>query len=249
MVSDQYNSNSIHASHRNKRYYWLFTLTFLFFGGLVAAVTSFVNYKIQYTNIEKEITRKYEVEKSTKYELLHNFLQNAQNIVAALSTSELTLKYLRTGNDQERDNLNQMLVTTTTANSSFLQLRYLDASGNEIVRVEREKGTGQAVIVSEINLQNKKNRYYFKEASILPSNQFWHSNFDLNMEYGEIEVPIQPTFRIATPVFYDNKFSGLIIVNMSINSLLSTLGASSDFDVYIVDRDGEFIVHPDQKNS
>ncbi len=248
-MSEYSEKNEVNLPSRSRRYYWIFTFFFLFFGGLVAAITSFVNYNIQYTNIGKEITQKFEQEKAFKHELLHNFLQNSQNMVVALANSEITHHYLQTGDKQQRNTLKQMLVTTTASNSSFLQLRYIDASGTEIVRIDREKGSGQVIVVAENKLQNKKNRYYFREASLLPAGQFWHSNFDLNMEHGQIEFPIQPTFRIATPVFHDNKFSGLIIVNMSINSLLSILGASTDFEIYIIDKEGEFIIHPDNENS
>ncbi|RTR38005.1 diguanylate cyclase [Shewanella canadensis] len=237
-------SSNSSTSIIRRRYYWIFTLFFLLFGTLVAVITSLINYNIQYTNIESEIREKVAAEKAVKYELLNEFMQHAENVVGAIATSELTLKYLSSNSSDARYNLNHLLLAATVSNDSFMQLRFIESSGMEAVRVDRTKGEDMPVIVAEEKLQNKKERYYFREAAHLSEGAYWHSHFDLNMEHGQIEMPIRPTFRIATPVFSQNQFSGLIVANISIDTLLSTLGASSDFDVYIIDKDGEFILHP-----
>lgn len=241
------NSSNFTTSIIRRRYYWLFTLFtlfFLLFGTLVAVITSLINYNIQYTNIESEIREKLAAEKAIKYDLLNEFMLHAENVVGAIATSELTLKYLTSNSADARYNLNHLLLAATESNDSFMQLRFIESSGLEAVRVDRIKGADAPIIVAENKLQNKKERYYFKEAAHLAKGTYWHSNFDLNMEHGQIEMPIRPTFRIATPVFSQNQFSGLIVANISIDRLLSTLGASSDFDLYIIDKDGEFILHP-----
>ncbi len=232
-----------------KRYYWTFTLFFLLFGSLVAVITSLINYNIQYTNVEKEIDAKFEAEKSFKYELLHEFLQHAENVVGAISVSELTVKYVSSGDSGDRGNLNQLLLAAVASNISFVQLRYIDAFGMESVRIDRDKKLDHPIVASPEKLQDKRGRYYFKDAALLPPGQFWYSNFDLNVEHGQIELPIRPTFRIATPVFVEGRFAGLIIANISIDTLLSMLGSSTSFDVYIVDKEGEFILHPEPRQA
>lgn len=237
-------SSNFSTSLIRRRYYWVFTLFFLLFGSLVAVITSLINYNIQYTNIESEIREKVTAEKAIKLDLLNEFMQHAENVVGAIAASELTLKYLSSNSSDARHNLNHLLLAATKSNDSFMQLRFIESSGMEVVRVDRIKGEDMPVIIPKPLLQNKQDRYYFREAAQLPEGTYWHSNFDLNMEHGQIEMPIRPTFRIATPVFSQNQFSGLIIANISIDTLLSTLGASSDFDVYILDKEGEFILHP-----
>ena len=236
-------------SSRKAKYYWTFTLFFLMFGGLVAAITLIVNYNIQYTNVEKEIQIRFVFEKQLKHEFLNNFLKHVENVVGAIAVSELTTEFSRSGGQIDRFNLNELLLAETASNASFMQLRFIDASGMEAARVDRLKGLDRPVVIAEEDLQNKKDRYYFKEASRLPPGQFWHSNFDLNIEHGKIEIPIRPTHRIATSVFSENKLAGLIIANISIDELLSTLGASSNFDIFIIDQEGEFILHPDPQKS
>ncbi|WP_299794378.1 diguanylate cyclase [uncultured Shewanella sp.] len=243
-MKDIFGFKNLSSSTVGKRYYWLFTLFFLLFGSLVAVITSLINYNIQYTNIESEIREKVAAEKAIKYELLSEFIQHAQNVVRAIAGSEFTHRYVSTGSAESHHNLNLLLHAATVSNNAFMQLRFIDSTGMESVRVERIEGLDMPLIIDKKRLQNKRDRYYFKEAALLSEGEYWHSKFDLNMEHGRIEIPIRPTFRIATPVFSQNQFSGLIIANISIDTLLSTVGTSSDFDIYIIDREGEFILHP-----
>ncbi len=243
-MKPRFDSSNFSISLIRRRYYWIFTLFFLLFGSLVAIVTSLINYNIQYTNIESELREKITVEKTVKYALLKEFMQHAENVVGAIANSDLTIKYVTTNSQNAHDNLNQFLLAATVSNESFMQLRFIDSSGMESVRIDRIKGADTPAIVAENELQNKKGRYYFEEAARLSKGMYWHSNLDLNIEHGQIEMPIRPTFRIATPVFSDYQFSGFIVANISIESLLSALSASSDFDIYIIDKEGEFILHP-----
>ncbi|QFU22848.1 diguanylate cyclase [Shewanella eurypsychrophilus] len=243
-MKPRFDSSNFSISLIRRRYYWIFTLFFLLFGSLVAIVTSLINYNIQYTNIESELREKITVEKTVKYALLKEFMQHAENVVGAIANSDLTIKYVTTNSQNAHDNLNQLLLAATVSNDSFMQLRFIDSSGMESVRIDRIKGADTPAIVAENELQNKKDRYYFDEAARLSKGMYWHSNLDLNIEHGQIEMPIRPTFRIATPVFSDDQFSGFIVANISIESLLSALSASSDFDIYIIDKEGEFILHP-----
>ena len=81
-----------------------------------------------------------------------------------------------------------------------MQLRYLDENGMEIVRIDRDSDKSIAYLVSKNKLQNKRERYYFKESENLKIGEFWYSKLDLNVEHGKIEEPLKPVLRIATPV-------------------------------------------------
>lgn len=92
------------------------------------------------------------------------------------------------------------------------QLRFLDESGFEIIRINFNRG--KPFIVSKEKLQSKQHRYYFREAFSLNREEVYTSPFDLNMEYNEIEVPLKPMIRFATPVFdYKERKIGVIILN------------------------------------
>ncbi|MEW8341985.1 MAG: sensor domain-containing diguanylate cyclase [Candidatus Thiodiazotropha taylori] len=104
----------------------------------------------------------------------------------------------------------------------YMQIRYLNNQGMEIVRINN--GADEPEIVPRFELQNKQNRYYFKEAVKLDQGAIYISPLDLNVEKGVIEQPIKPTIRFATPVVdgYGEK-RGVLIVNYDPNEILQRI--------------------------
>jgi|GEM_PF-2338657 len=96
----------------------------------------------------------------------------------------------------------------------YMQLRYIDANGQEQIRIDRHGN--EALTIPEANLQNKSSRDYFLDSNNLNLGQIYVSQLDLNVENGEVQVPWQPTLRIATPVFdEDGSRAGVVVLNIS----------------------------------
>ena len=92
------------------------------------------------------------------------------------------------------------------------QIRYLDDKGFERVRINFNNG--KPSIVPPDRLQNKRDRYYFKDTFELDKGEIFVSPLDLNIEHGRIEQPIKPMIRFGTPVFSakgDKK--GIVLLN------------------------------------
>lgn len=107
------------------------------------------------------------------------------------------------------------------------QVRLLDASGHEIVRVNLRDG--QAEIVGADQLQSKADRDYFARTAQLEAGAIFVSALDLNVENGEVESPWKPTVRLATPVFgSDGTRRGVVVLNYLCSSLLSRFRRLSD---------------------
>jgi len=122
----------------------------------------------------------------------------------------------------------------------FDQIRYLDAEGNEIVRVDYSPDG--AFVIPKDQLQNKKDRYYFQQTISLNENQIYISNLDLNMEKGAIEMPINPVIRLARPFFDQNGVKkGIVILNYSASDVLTqiaSVASSSSGEVFFLNNDG-----------
>lgn len=119
------------------------------------------------------------------------------------------------------------------------QIRYLDADGNELIRVDYdEKGS---VIAPKEKLQNKRDRYYFQQTIQMDKGQIYLSPMDLNIENGAIELPINPVIRLAKPVFDANgEKKGIVILNYSASDVLTQIDsiASGSFgEVYLLNKD------------
>ena len=92
------------------------------------------------------------------------------------------------------------------------QVRLLDASGQEIVRVNFNDGKPQ--VIEATQLQDKSRRYYFQEAIRLESGQVYISPLDLNIEDGEVQQPYKPMMRFATPIFDQaGNRQGIVVLN------------------------------------
>ncbi|MEM9538005.1 MAG: PAS domain S-box protein [Cyanobacteria bacterium P01_E01_bin.42] len=106
--------------------------------------------------------------------------------------------------------------------SFYDQVRFLDKKGTEIVRVNWNEG--KPLIVPIDKLQNKQNRYYFRETFQLDANEIFISPFDLNVEQGEIEQPLKPMIRFGMPVLDRNGTKqGIVLINYLGRSILTKL--------------------------
>ncbi|WP_421902699.1 PAS domain S-box protein [Maridesulfovibrio sp.] len=126
----------------------------------------------------------------------------------------------------------------------FDKIRIIDTAGKEILRVNY--GKNGAYRVAEEELQDKSDRYYFKEAIRLGPEEFYSSTFDLNMENGKVEDPIKPMIRAATPLFdARGARSGLLVVNFLGQSVLDSLGHNfleSHGEFMFLNQDGLYLL-------
>lgn len=134
------------------------------------------------------------------------------------------------------------------SSADIAQIRFIGAAdnGRELVRVERR--FGNINVVDGADLQSKGDREYFRVVSQFSPNAIYTSNIELNREFGEIQTPIWPTYRVAMPVFSgEGDFFGAVIINIDATSLLDSLSENlnAGMQFYLMNERGDFIVHPE----
>jgi signal transduction histidine kinase len=126
------------------------------------------------------------------------------------------------------------------------QIRYLDRQGNEAVRINYNDG--RPAIVPPQELQPKASRYYFAQAMLLEQGEVFTSPFDLNIEHGQIEQPLKPVIRFATPVFDAQGVKrGILILNYLgavLLNKLSEVSVGESGQVWLLNREGFFLRGP-----
>ena len=134
-------------------------------------------------------------------------------------------------------------VLFTRQRGLYDQIRYLDETGAEIVRVNQNEGNPAAVSGDE--LQAKGTRYYFGATMALAPGETFVSPFDLNVEHGEVERPLKPVIRFATPVLdRRDRRRGILVLNYLGSRLLRMLSETSSAahgPVMLLDQDGFWI--------
>lgn len=127
------------------------------------------------------------------------------------------------------------------------QMRWLDVTGQEQVRVDLVDGRPQ--VASGAQLQNKADRYYFSETMRLEPGQVYISRLDLNVARDKVSVPHQPSLRLAMPLA-DGKGGkhGMMVLNFQATTMISQLKAAipNVLDrLMLLNAEGHFIVAPD----
>ena len=99
------------------------------------------------------------------------------------------------------------------------QIRFIDTTGMERIRVNWTPSDGAKVVPAE-QLQNKGDRYYFSNG-MRDNYQRYASKLDLNIEHGEIEIPFKPMVRLTAQVFdREGNKQGLLVLNYLAKKML-----------------------------
>ena len=177
------------------------------------------------------------------------FLANAHSDILFLSQAGGIRDYLQATNSGDTDNIARAITKLETGISAFArnhpiydQIRYLDVTGQEIMRVNLTQDGYSAV--AQDNLQNKADRYYFQNSIDLASGEVYISPLDLNVEQGQIETPHKPMLRFSAPVYAGDQIAGVIVTNVLAEEFLTPLG-SGEAPALLVDADGYYLYHPD----
>ncbi len=230
-------------AHPKISYRIYFIILFLIFGLLIALLTSVINYNLDVRSIQAELDNKADSELARKRQQLFLFTERLEGYVTSLRNSPLLLDYILQPDAENREVANQLFYALSNSNPSLMQVRYLDAQGMEKIRIDWNLGRQWPEIVKEQNLQDKSQRYYFIEASQIPANTFWHSRLDLNVEHKKIEIPYKPVLRIASPVYVNQQFQGIVIINVHAKGFLGKFTDSPFFNIVLADHDGHYLKH------
>ncbi|WP_158970891.1 response regulator [Paraglaciecola sp. L3A3] len=235
--------------------------TTVILGGLIAVSLLIISYtsNLQSRNIAE--TKVLELEQSKSSVLKHTIevaLEHHHQTLQSLSDTPPIQAIIRARANNGIDPLNGdtleawrqrltiILKAFITNHTEYQQLRFIDAAGKEIVRVQRN-GNGQINEVTLNDLQNKADTAYVIETLKLKNRETYYSSVNLNREYGAIQLPHTPVLRIATPVFAaDETVSGVMVLNLSTEQLFA--GITSDINGTqrtIVDENGFYIKHLD----
>jgi signal transduction histidine kinase len=147
--------------------------------------------------------------------------------LAYLSTYPILRNAVDEGSPASIDELAKAFASFSSSKAIYDQLRWIDETGMERVRVDYVGG--KAVVIAEDQLQNKGKRYFFTDSFKLSPGEIFVSPLDLNIEHNAIEVPYKPMVRVATPVVdsQGNK-RGIVILNYYGRLLVDAFSEATD---------------------
>ncbi|MDT7041028.1 PAS domain S-box protein [Candidatus Nitronereus thalassa] len=147
-----------------------------------------------------------------------------------------------------------LFVEMLKAKPLYLQIRFIGVAdhGLELVKVERVGGT--ILVVPPSQLESKEHRDYFQETiTQQESTAPYISPITLTRQHNQIQSPYLPVMRVGLPVFseFTGELFGLIVVNVNMGLIFleRTSSLPSFQTLYIVNEDGEFLVHPNPEKT
>ncbi len=196
-----------------------FLLIYLPIVGVITLVVLF----LAHLDKQAELQRIDGVEKSHIEIAKSHIIQDVEGLdsdLRVIANLQLLRRFLNTGGPELREELEQFFLVFCKVKHRYDKIRYLDASGQEIIRINFNNG--KPSIVPQDKLQNKASRYFFQDAFGLNRGEIYVSPLDLNIEAGQVETPYKPTIRLGTPVFDSAGHKrGIILLNFLGDYLLT----------------------------
>lgn len=178
---------------------------------------------------------------------IHLALEEVTRDLLFLSSSQTLQETLHLTSTPAIERLEREFAAFSHSKTLYDQIRWIDETGMERVRVDYRGG--DAVVLRGEDLQNKGDRYFYTDTIELLPGQIFISPFDLNIEHGQIEQPLKPMVRVATPLTDQaGNPRGILILNyfgrLLINSF-DAAGAGVTDNIMLLNREGYFLRHPD----
>jgi methyl-accepting chemotaxis protein len=187
---------------------------------------------------------------------INTFPRSASNDILFLSKLFSLIETVDSGKSWENKlkDLKSSFLEFSKENTAYYQLRYINEFGDEIIKVEYDGENHY--IVPDNELQNKKDRGYFKESMKLDEDEVYISRLDLNIEHGVFENrgteedPVYvPVIRYATPFFnnYGEK-KGIIVSNIYADYFLEEIRRSGreGEQVFLINNEGYYLANSDR---
>ncbi|MGZ4955900.1 MAG: PAS domain S-box protein [Methylobacter sp.] len=130
--------------------------------------------------------------------------------------------WLERESPQDLARLSDDLLAFVKYRELYDQVRFLDETGRERVRIKWNQG--QPLIVPAKELRDRSDLYFVQQTLALDKDEIYISPFDLSIENNAIEQPIKPVIRFGTPVFdQQGQKRGMILLNYRGQRLIDRL--------------------------
>lgn len=216
----------------------------------LAAVMTALVYGYSSTEAERELDA-VAMREQTALELaaaqLAQTLQETVEDARLIADTPAVRDYLATPDPARRVRVEDLFSAFVRSKALNAQLRLLDATGFEVVRVNRAPEGARVVPAAE--LQDKSTRDYFVDAQALPPGRVHFSRLDLNVENGRIEHPPNPMLRLSMRMGAGAPNAAhVLVINLRGAMILKRMAAVLKADAreaWLLDHEGYWLMHPD----
>lgn len=168
---------------------------------------------------------------------------SVRNVMYLASDPELIAVSEKPPTVQNLKKLASSYIRFSLEHPTFFKIRWIDDQGMELL-VIRNIG-GRVDNVEHDELENKQDRYYFKESINLKPGEVYVSPMDLDIKHGKIIQPYLPVVRISTPVLdAKRRTHGVLVITLNAKDLLSRVNSNeghSRLEAMLLNKDGYWL--------
>ncbi len=222
----------------SRKKFTLMHASFFFLFGLILLISFFLfsNWMINKKGNEQFRTESY-LQMDGKERFITLYLSSLSRSLKSIAYNPYFMSYVV---DPTHENQAEFLfLTIMLEHDDFMQLRFIDKNGMEKLRYDRDRIGGYPY--KKEKLQDKSDRYYFKEAAKLPEGEIYSSKIDFNIENGKVVQPFVPVFRVSIPIYFKDELKGVLTINTFAKTIVSLFTASPIFKTTLFDTDGYLI--------
>lgn len=101
------------------RFYIQFAGFFLVFGIIVAIITSFINYNLKYSDIEKELSLKAHSESEFRRQYLSNYISRVELMLQSIALNDITSDFISSDSQHDRKRLTDLFFRLYTQTATL----------------------------------------------------------------------------------------------------------------------------------
>lgn len=218
----------------------LLAIIFILFAIILSS--SIIVMELLYFDKQAEMVALHNAVNKTKEResFIDSYIDKASQNLIALRASKFFQDYLKSQDDEMTL---ELFMTHMKSQADLMQVRYIDQSGIEVIKIERRVQGGIPKQVEYDQLQDKSDRYYFIESQNRRLEEVWFSAIDLNVEDKQVESPQKPTIRAILPIEVNGEFGGIVIINYFAEALIEQLTYTPLYDMILCDNKGYVLYH------
>ena len=223
----------------------LFLVLLLTFGGVLTVFSAFY-YHVEVSLFLEKTTEREQHTVNLQKQIIQRQFQGIVGDLRFLSEQNELQQFLLDPTSPVRRAAEREYRFLARFQDGYTHLQYIDASGQERIRIHNLNGQPRAAPHGELR-QHTRN-FAFQETLRLERDEVFISPFDLHVDGRAAKASPKPVIRFGTPVFDSNGTKrGIVLINYLGQNLIDTfkaIGATSRGQAMLLNPQGQWLASP-----
>lgn len=195
----------------------------------------------------------FESKSQERLEGLQRFFDSFKSPLIAIQENPVFQAYLENPEDNKTQ-LAELFVTLQKSLNCVSQLRFIDAQGNEKIKVlgPATRYTLPHVqnthIISPTFLENVADKAFFQTLLGLGNGEVGLSKIANNEQYSAGKALQHPQVIYGLPIYVQGKLQGFLAVNVCLRDFFNLFAKTTLYEIFITDKNGEILLNPMDKH-